>query len=37
MYLPTITGEAKSGGSEDNPGSNGLSEPFESGIVFDDI
>ena len=36
MYLPAITWEANSGGSEDNPG-HGLNEPFESGIVFDNI
>ena len=37
MYLIVIIWEANSGGSEDSSGSNGLSELFEAGIVFDDI
>ena len=37
MYLIVIIWKANSGGSEDNSGSNDMSEPFETGIVFDDI
>ena len=37
MYLIVIIWKANSGGSEDNNGSNGLSELFESEVVFEDI
>ena len=36
-YLMVIIWKANSGGSEDNSGSNGLSELFETWIVVDDI
>ena len=37
MYLIVIIWKANSGGSDDSSGSNGLSEVFEAGIMFDDI
>ena len=35
MYLAAITSKANSSGSEDNRGSNGVDELFESRIMFD--